>query len=106
MAKVWLEERLSVLLPALSALDTAQEAEIARLCEEEIAAWRARPTMKKASALRPVMTAARNVIKQLPLTAENRYKDARSGQWQHIALHKRWCSVLKSCSTLTGGTTW
>src|SRR6266516_4194905 len=86
MAKVWLEERLSVLLPALSALGTAQEAEIARLCEEEIAAWRARPTMKKASALRPVMTAARNAIKQLPLTQENRYKDVRSGQWQHIAL--------------------
>ncbi len=86
MAKVWLEERLSVLLPALSTLGTAQEAEIARLCEEEIAAWRARPTMKKASALRPVMTAARNAIKQLPLTQENRYKDAKSGQWQHIAL--------------------
>ncbi len=86
MAKVWLEERLSVLLPALSTLGTAQEAEIARLCEEEIAAWRARPTMKKASALRPVMTATRNAIKQLPLTQENRYKDAKSGQWQHIAL--------------------
>src|SRR6266516_437053 len=86
MAKVWLEERLSVLLPALSTLGTAQEAEIARLCEEEIAAWRARPTMKKASALRPVMTAARNAIKQLPLTQENRYKDAKSGQWHHIAL--------------------
>jgi len=86
MAKVWLEERLSVLLSALSALDTAQEAEIARLCEEEIAAWRDRPTMKKVGSLRPVMTAARNAIKQLPLTAENRYKDAKSGQWQHIAL--------------------
>ena len=86
MAKVWLEERLSVLLPALSALGIAAETEIARLCEDEIAAWRDRPTMKKASALRPVMTAARNAIKQLPLTQENRYKDARSGQWQHIAL--------------------
>jgi len=86
MAKVWLEERLSVLLPALSALDTAQEAEIARLCEEEIAAWRDRPTMKKVGSLRPVMTATRNAIKQLPLTADNRYKDAKSGQWQHIAL--------------------
>ncbi len=86
MAKVWLEERLSVLLPALSVLGIAQEAEIARVCEDEIAAWRARPTMKKASALRPVMTAARNAIKQLPLTQENRYKDAKSGQWHHIAL--------------------
>ena len=84
--KAWLEERWKELLPALQALDAAQEAEIARLCEEEIAAWRDRPTMKKLGSLRPVMTATRNAIKQLPLTAENRYKDARSGQWQHIAL--------------------
>ena len=86
MAKIWLEERWRTLLPALQALGIAQEAEIARLCEEEIAAWRDRPGMKKASSLRPVMTATRNAIKQLPLTADNRYRDARSGQWQHIAL--------------------
>jgi hypothetical protein len=79
--KAWLEERWKELLPALQALDAAQEAEIARLCEEELAAWRDRPTMKKLGSLRPVMTATRNRIKALPLTAENRYKDAKSGQY-------------------------
>jgi len=85
-AKAWLEERWKDFLPALSALGIAQEAEIARLCEQEIEAWRQRPQMKKPSSLRPVMTATRNAIKQLPLTADTRYKDARTGEFQHIAL--------------------
>jgi hypothetical protein len=87
MAKAWLEERLSVLIPALQALDAAQEAEIARLCEEEIATWKQRPAMKKATSLRPVMTATRNAIRQrLTLTPENRWKNLRNGQYEHIAL--------------------
>jgi hypothetical protein len=42
--------------------------------------------MKKVNSLRPVMTATRNAIKKLPLTAENRYKNVRTGAYEHIAL--------------------
>src|SRR6266487_5893251 len=86
MARAWLDERLKVLLPALQALTAAQETEIERLCTEEIAVWRARPEVKKASALRPVMTATRKAVKALPLTSEKRYKNPRTGQYEHIAL--------------------
>jgi hypothetical protein len=87
MAKIWLEERLSIFIPALQPLGTAQEDEIARLCEAEIANWRGRSTMKKPGSLRPVMTATRKAIKQrIELTAENSWKNPRSGQYEHIAL--------------------
>jgi hypothetical protein len=86
MARVWLNERLGVLLPALSALGTDQETKIERLCTEELAAWRERPEIKKPGSLRPVMTAARKAIKQLALTPANRWKNPRTGQYEHIAL--------------------
>jgi telomere resolvase len=87
MARAWLEERLNALLPALQALDALQEAEIARLCEEELAAWRARPEITRPQSLRPILTAARKAIKQgIQLTAANRWRNPRTGQWEHLAL--------------------
>lgn len=86
MARAWLEERLRVLLPALQALDVSQENEIARLCAEELAAWKARPDITMSS-LRPVMTQARKAIRErLKVTPANRYKDLRTNEWQHLAL--------------------
>jgi hypothetical protein len=86
MARAWLDERLRDLLPALQALTVAQEDDIARLCEEELAAWRSRPEITKPGSLRPVLTAARKAIKQLPLTVANRYKNPRTGEYEHVAL--------------------
>src|SRR5437879_4774744 len=79
----WLDERLAVLLPALQ---NGPEDEIARLCAEELAHWRSRPEMKKASSLRVPMTAARKAIKALPFTETTRYKDAKTAQWEHLGL--------------------
>jgi len=56
------------------------------VCQQEIAAWKERPGMKKVSSLRPVMTAARRALKQLPLTNENRYRNERTGVYEHVAL--------------------
>lgn len=84
--KHWLAERLQALLPQLAVLGTAQEQEIERLCVQEIAAWRARPQMKKASSLRVPMTDTCNAISQLELTEANRWRNPRTRDWEHIAL--------------------
>ena len=84
--KVWLAQRMEVLLPQLALLGVAQEQEIKHLCEQEIEAWRARPTMKEISSLRVPMTDTRNAIKELELTQDNRWKNPRTGAWEHIAL--------------------
>ncbi|GCF10910.1 protelomerase family protein [Dictyobacter arantiisoli] len=85
-AKKWLAERWEVLLPAIAALGKDQESELQHLCEEELAAWRARPTMKSASALRIPLTDTRNKIKELPLTKENRWTNPRTRNQEHLAL--------------------
>lgn len=82
MARAWLDERLSVLIPALQG---KSEADIAELCAQELADWKARPGIKFSS-LRPVMTAARKALGQIKLTPENRYRNARTGKDEHIAL--------------------
>jgi hypothetical protein len=86
MAKAWLAEEWRDFLPRIAQLGTAQEEEIARLCEAQITAWRARPQMKKPSSLRVPMTATRNKIKEIPLTEANRWKNPRTGKFEHIAL--------------------
>src|SRR6266700_6370794 len=87
MARAWLEERLNILIPVLSALGTKQEAEIARLCEEEVAAWRARPEINKESGLRPIMSRARTRLKvELPVTSATEWLYAKEGKKYHIAL--------------------
>ena len=60
--KQWLAERLAVLLPRLAVLGSNQEEEIRRLCEEEIAEWRSRPTMKSLRSLNTPMIDTRNAI--------------------------------------------
>ena len=57
--KQWLMERVDELLPRLEVLGQRQEAEIQRLCEAEIAAWRARPTMRSLRSLNTPMIDAR-----------------------------------------------
>jgi len=85
--KQWLAERLQVLLPRLAALGREQEAEIQRLCEEEIAYWRSRPTMKSLRSLNTPMIATRNAMKeQLPVTPENSWINPRTGEREHVAL--------------------
>ncbi len=85
--KQLLAERLQVLLPRLAALGKDQEAEIQRLCEEEMASWRSRPTMKSLRSLNTPMIDARNAIKeQLPLTQENSRINPRTGEREHLAL--------------------
>ena len=69
----WLQERLEVLIPALKPLGKDQEAEIERLCLEELAHWRARPSIKKESALSPLVSAARKVIEEQIILASREY---------------------------------
>src|SRR5579875_3767616 len=84
--KRWLAERLSVLLARLNGLGSEQEAEIKQLCEAEIAAWRARPTMKSLRSLTTPMVDARNALRTLPLTEETRWWNPRTREYEHIAL--------------------
>src|SRR5947199_5859529 len=82
----WLEVRLAVLLPKLETLGRDEEEEIKRLCEEEIAAWRARPTMKSIRSLNDPMNGARNAIKELAITYANSWMNPRSQEREHLAL--------------------
>ena len=85
--KQWLAERLQVLMPQLAGLSVAQEAEIQRLCVEEIAAWRARPTMKELRSLNTPMIDARNAIRRaVVVTPDNSWVNPRTGEREHLAL--------------------
>jgi len=84
--KQWLAERLQELLPQLAVLGTEQETQIQRLCEEEIAAWRARPTMRSLRSLNTPMIETRNAIRTLPMTKENSWVNPRTGAREHVAL--------------------
>ncbi|HEY4383717.1 MAG TPA: protelomerase family protein [Ktedonobacteraceae bacterium] len=84
--KQWLAERVQVLLPQLAVLGCGQEGEIERLCEEEIAAWRARPTMKALRSLNTPMIDTRNAIRTLPVTQENSWINPRTREREHLAL--------------------
>jgi hypothetical protein len=85
--KQWLAERLAVLLPRLAVLGRDQEKEIKLLCEEEIAAWRSRPTMRSLRSLNTPMIDTRNAIKeQLAVTQENSWINPRTGEREHLGL--------------------
>jgi Telomere resolvase len=86
MAKVWLQERWELLLPALLGLTVDQEEEIARICQEEIAYWRSRPQMKSVSSLKKPMTDTRNELRKLTLSENNTWTNPRTGQREHLAL--------------------
>jgi hypothetical protein len=86
MAKAWLLQRWEMLKPELEPLSIAQEDQIARICEEEIAAWKARPTMKSLSSLKEPMSDMRNLVRTLPLTEQNSWLNPRTAEREHIAL--------------------
>ncbi len=87
MAKVWLQERWDLLIPALEGLTADQEEEIARICQEEIAYWRSRPQMKSASSLKRPMTDTRNALRdRLELRDNNTWTNPRTGEREHLAL--------------------
>ena len=85
--KIWLADRLDALLPQLAGLGREQEQEILRLCEAEIAAWRARPTMKSLRSLTTPMMDTRNAIRErLAVTTENSWLNERTREREHLAL--------------------
>lgn len=87
MTTRWLAERIDLLLGALAPLGQAQEEEIAQICAQEIAAWRARPSITKESTLRNPMTDTRNAIRErLEVTAANRWLNPQTQQYEHLAL--------------------
>ena len=80
-------ERLDQLLPRLEPLDQRHEAEIQRLCDAEIAAWRARPTMKSLRSLNTPMMDSRNAIRErLAVTETNSWMNPRTHEREHLAL--------------------
>ena len=85
-AKKWLAERWETLLPTIATLGKDQDGELQQLCEAELANWRARPTMKSASALRIPLTETRNKIRELPLTPQNKWTNPRTKKPEHLAL--------------------
>src|SRR5436309_4507499 len=86
----WLWERLfesGGLIERLQPLGVAQEEEIQRLCEEEIAAWRARPTMRVEASLQEPLRHARNSVRErLAVGEDNRWFNPREGAYEHLAL--------------------
>jgi len=56
------------------------------ICEAEIAAWRGRSGLRKPDSFRVPLTQTRQRVRQLPLTAENRWFNPRTGEWEHLAL--------------------
>ncbi len=86
MGKAWLAARWKVLLPQLQRLGVTEEEEIARLCEAEVGFWRSRPEYTKLSSLKTDVTNTRNMIRKIPVTPANRWKNPRSGKYEHIAL--------------------
>lgn len=82
MAYKWLVKDWETFFPALEQAQT--EKDVAHICEEEIAGWRSRPTLKKESSLRVAMTATRNEIQQR-LSGE-----VRAWALEHLAFSTDW----------------
>jgi hypothetical protein len=87
MAKTqWLAQRMESFVQQVQGLGSEQEEEIARLCTMEIAAWRARPTMKVFASLKVPMTHARELLRaRLAVTEHNSWLNAKTGQREHLA---------------------
>lgn len=87
MTSKWLEERLERLLPMLASLGQEREEHIKRLCEEELQAWRQRPSLKEANSLSNPLTEARNRIREtLQITDTNCWINPKSGAREHLSL--------------------
>jgi hypothetical protein len=96
----WLAERMDAFVEAVAPLGMEQEQAIAALCEREIAAWRARPTMRVAASLKVPMTDARNVLRsRLAVSDQNSWFNPQTGQREHLALkylnfsNEEWLSI-------------
>ena len=83
----WLAARMDVFVEAVVPLGREQEQAIAALCEREIAAWRARPTMRVTASLKVPMTDARNILRsRLVVSDQNSWLNPQTGQREHLAL--------------------
>jgi hypothetical protein len=82
----WVRDRwITELEPVLRMATVAQEQELRTLWEKELAWWKEHRHLDGDS-LRNPLTNVRTLIKQLPLTDENSYLNAQSGQQEHIGL--------------------
>jgi hypothetical protein len=87
MASRWLEERMERFLPVRAPLEQKQEEQIKRLCEEELRAWRERPSLRGKNSLRKPLTEVRNRIRAtFQLTDTNCWMNPKSGAREHLAL--------------------
>jgi len=87
MASKWLEERWELFLPVVAPLGRGQEEQLKYLCEEELEAWKARPSLKQAISILKPLTETRNRIRELfPLTEDNWWINPKSGKKEHLAL--------------------
>lgn len=86
----WLHERLfeaGGLLERLQFLGVQEEEVIKEICEAEIAAWRARPSMKIEASLQEPLRHARNTLRdRLVVREDNRWFNPRDGVFEHLAL--------------------
>lgn len=86
----WQHQRLfeeGGLLEQLRVLGVEQEEQIEQVCQEELAAWRARPSMQVESSLQEPLRHARNAIREhLPVTAANQWKNPKTKEYEHLAL--------------------
>jgi Telomere resolvase ResT/TelK catalytic domain len=83
----WLAVQMDAFVAAVTPLGVEQEQTIADLCRREIAAWRARPTMRVMASLKVPMTDARKVLRaRLAVTERNSWLNPRTGEREHLAL--------------------
>lgn len=83
----WLAERMDVFIEEIAPLQGDQERAIADRCAQEIAAWRARPTMKVQASLKVPMTDARKYLRaHLEVTQQNSWENPQTHQREHLAL--------------------
>src|SRR5215467_13296098 len=85
MPKAWLRGRWDTFIPALEKLTVAEQDEVARLCEQEIAYFHERFANAAPSSLGEPMSDTRVRLREIPLTDTNSYvNDERKRE--HIAL--------------------
>jgi len=83
----WLAARMNAFIEEVAPLQVDQEQAIADRCTKEIAAWRARPTMKVQASLKVPMTHARNSLRaRLAVTPQNSWVNPQTNQREHLAL--------------------
>jgi hypothetical protein len=98
LAKRWLRQRWKQLLPLLESLGIDQEEEIALICAQELAAWRARPEITSVHSLKEPMADTRKEMRRGPLSSSNSWINPRTGKLEHIALkYFNYTSIKEQC---------